>query len=76
MEDEKTVTELVNTLGASQSQISNHLACLKWCGYVSSRQEGKFTYYSITDHRIREIIRLAKMVVADNASHISRCTRM
>lgn len=76
LEGEKSVTDLVNTLGASQSQISNHLACLKWCGYVSSRQEGKFVYYTITDSRIREIIKLAKLVVADNASHISSCTRM
>lgn len=76
LEGEKTVTDLVDTLGASQSQVSNHLACLKWCGYVSCRQEGKFIYYQVTDQRIREILNLAKMVVADNALHITSCTRM
>lgn len=76
MDGEKTVGELVTALNASQSQISNHLACLKWCGYVSFRQEGKRVYYQVTDQRIRSIIETAKKVVKDNAEHISSCTRM
>lgn len=76
MKGQKTVGELVDALNASQSQISNHLACLKWCGYVSGRQEGKFVYYSVTDPRIYEIVSLARSVVADNYEHIGSCTRM
>ncbi len=76
LDGEKSVGELVNTLGASQSQISNHLACLKWCGYVSSRQDGKYVYYQITDKRVSQIMELARQVVADNAAHINSCTRM
>jgi len=72
----KNVSHLVETLGVSQSQISNQLICLKWCGYVNSRQEGKYVYYRITDERIRTIVELARSVVADNANHISCCTRM
>ncbi|WP_018133550.1 ArsR/SmtB family transcription factor [Effusibacillus pohliae] len=73
---EKSVGELVELLGAKQSQVSNQLACLKWCGYVTSRQEGKYIYYSIADERVRMIIELARQVVADNAAHINSCTRM
>ncbi|MCF6093043.1 metalloregulator ArsR/SmtB family transcription factor [Microaerobacter geothermalis] len=73
---EKNVSELVQELGIKQSQISNQLACLKWCGYVDARQEGKYVYYQIKDERIREILRLATEVVGDNAAHISECTRM
>lgn len=76
MESEKNVSQLVDELGMKQSQISNQLACLKWCGYVSSRQEGKFVYYQITDERIRTIIELARQVVADNAEQINSCTRI
>lgn len=75
-EKERSVNELVQLLGCSQSQVSNHLACLKWCGYVTSRQEGKYVYYQVTDGRILEILRLAQSIVADNAEHISSCTRM
>ncbi|MEC1158915.1 MULTISPECIES: ArsR/SmtB family transcription factor [Bacillaceae] len=76
LESEKNVSQLVHELGMKQSQISNQLACLKWCGYVSTRQEGKFIYYRITDERIRNIIELARQVVADNAEHINCCTRI
>lgn len=76
LEGPKNVSQLVSTLGLAQSQISNQLACLKWCGYVSSNQEGKFIYYQITDDRIRTIIELGRSMVADNAHHISCCTRM
>lgn len=76
LDGEKSVSELVELLGATQSQVSNQLACLKWCGYVSSRQEGKYIYYQITDDRVRQILELARQVVADNAAHINECTRM
>lgn len=72
----KNVSELVEDLGMKQSQISNQLACLKWCGYVSTQQEGKFIYYQITDDRVRQLIELARQIVADNAEHINCCTRM
>lgn len=75
-EKERSVGELVRLLGCPQSQISNHLACLKWCGYVTSRQEGRHVYYQVTDGRILEILRLAQAIVADNAEHIRSCTRM
>lgn len=72
----KNVSELVAALGVSQSLVSNQLACLKWCGYVSPQREGKYVYYAITDERIRTIVEMSRSVVADNASHISSCTRM
>lgn len=76
LQSEKNVSELMNELGMKQSQISNQLACLKWCGYVSTRQDGKFVYYRITDERVRTIIQLARQVVADNAEQINCCTRI
>jgi DNA-binding transcriptional ArsR family regulator len=72
----KNVSELVNELGMKQSQISNQLVCLRWCGYVSVQKEGKFIYYQITDERVRQIIKLARQIVADNAEQIKCCTRM
>ncbi|HYA14333.1 MAG TPA: metalloregulator ArsR/SmtB family transcription factor [Syntrophales bacterium] len=76
LDNKKNVSELVNELGMKQSQISNQLVCLKWCGYVSARKEGKFIYYQITDERVRQMIKLARQIVADNAEHIRGCTRM
>lgn len=76
LEREMNVSQLMVAIGASQSQVSNQLACLKWCGYVTSRQEGKYMLYRISDQRVRSILQLAKEVVAGNAEHIQSCTRM
>ncbi len=76
LEGEKNVTELVAALSQPQSRVSNHLACLRWCGYVDSRREGKFVYYRVADPRVRELLALARGVIADNAAAILSCTRI
>ena len=76
LERERNVSELIKLIGAPQSNISNHLACLKWCGYISSRKEGTSVYYRITDGRVLEIVRLARSIIADNAEHLYACTRI
>lgn len=75
-EGEKNVSELVAILGQPQSRVSNHLACLRWCGYVDSRREGKYIYYRVSDPRVRQILALARGVIADNAAAILSCTRI
>lgn len=75
-EGEKNVSELVAILGQPQSRISNHLACLRWCGYVDSRRDGKYIYYRVSDPRVRQILALARGVIADNAAAVHSCTRM
>ncbi|WP_228547520.1 ArsR/SmtB family transcription factor [Filobacillus milosensis] len=76
LNEEKNVSQLVEELGMKQSQISNQLMCLKTCGFVTSRKDGKFVYYNVTDQRVRDIIQLAQSVVAENADRISSCTRL
>lgn len=75
-EGEQNVSDLVAALGQSQGRISNHLACLRWCGYVDSRREGKFVYYRVSDPRVRQLIGLAHTMIADNAAAILSCTRI
>jgi DNA-binding transcriptional ArsR family regulator len=75
-EGEKNVSELVEALGLAQGRVSSHLACLRWCGFVSSRREGKYVYYGISDPRVPQLIEGARGVIADNALAILNCTRM
>ncbi|MDA8218128.1 MAG: metalloregulator ArsR/SmtB family transcription factor [Dehalococcoidales bacterium] len=70
---EKCVGEIVEELGIPQSSVSTHLGCLRWCGYVSSRKEGRNVYYQMTDGRVLEILRLARAMIADNAQAILSC---
>ena len=73
LEGEKNVGQIVDCLGAPQSTVSMHLTCLRWCGYVSSRRGGRHVYYQVTDPRVRELLRLARAIIADNAQAILTC---
>lgn len=41
------VTDLVAHLGLAQSTVSQHLACLRDCGLVESRPQGRASFYSL-----------------------------
>lgn len=73
LEGEKNVSELVELTGSPQGRISSHLSCLRWCGYVNSRSEGRYTYYYIADERVRAIVELAHEMVYKNAEFILAC---
>jgi len=72
---EKSVSELVADTGLSQANASRHLACLKECGLVASRQEGRFVYYALADPRVEDVLRDAEGILADVAARVYACTR-
>ncbi len=72
----RTVGEIVAALALSQSRISNHLSCLKWCGYVQAERKGKTVEYRLAHESIGELIRLAQELVSRNAEHIAQCTHL
>jgi len=47
---EHRVVELTEHLGLAQSTVSKHLACLRDCGLVSSRPQGRASMFSLTHH--------------------------
>ncbi len=51
-DDEATVNELAEALGASQQNVSKHLAVLAEVGIVGRRKEGNRVYYSVVDEGI------------------------
>ncbi len=59
--------ELADALGAGRSNVSNHLACLRDCGLVTSEKRGKYVHYRLSDPRVRELLTLAEAVLADVA---------
>jgi DNA-binding transcriptional ArsR family regulator len=63
----------VRELGGLQGRISSHLMCLRWCGYVTTRREGKWVYYAVTDPRVRELVRLAQAIRRDHAEALAAC---
>lgn len=76
LEGDKSVGELVSLLGSPQGRVSSHLACLRWCGFVTSYREGKNVYYRVMDARVREILGLARDILAENAEQVLACSMM
>lgn len=73
---ELSVGELVEALRVSQPKVSNHLACLRWCGFVLSRREHPSVYYRIADERVLDVLALGRALLADNAEHVAACERV
>ncbi|HEX5036853.1 MAG TPA: metalloregulator ArsR/SmtB family transcription factor [bacterium] len=62
---ELTVTDLIAETGATQSNVSKHLAVLTAAGMVASRKEGTSTYYRIADPHITAICDTVCRSIAD-----------
>jgi DNA-binding transcriptional ArsR family regulator len=75
-EGELSVGALVVRLGLPQPQVSNHLACLRWCGFVEARREGRTVYNRIADPRVEAMLELAQSLLADNAEHVAACCQI
>ena len=73
---ELSVTELVGHLRQSQPNVSNHLACLRWCGFVDTRRDHPTVHYRIADVRVTELLALARAMLASNAEHVAACRRI
>ncbi|MDA3939601.1 MAG: metalloregulator ArsR/SmtB family transcription factor [Spirochaetia bacterium] len=59
LEGEKTVTEICNLTGISQSAISHQLTKLRIMKLVKGTKSGKYTHYTLDDQHIETIINYA-----------------
>lgn len=70
---ELTVGELQERLEIAQSHLSNHLSCLRNCGLVITRAEGRRIFYRLADPAVLEIRRLAQAISGPRARKIACC---
>ncbi len=75
-EGELSVGELVERLGIAQPKVSNHLACLRWCGFIDARREHRTVYNWIADERVIGMLELAHALLEDNEAHVAACCRI
>lgn len=71
----RAVGEIVEMTGLTQSNVSNHLSCLRDCGLVTAKQEGRFVRYGLSDERVNQLLTLADELLADVAKGVYECTR-
>lgn len=68
--------EIVRRLGATQARVSEHMACLVWCGFVEVRIEGRRTLYRVTNRRVATLVDKAKQFLDQNQAQIATCRRI
>jgi len=73
---EMSVGALTAALGLGRTNLSNHLACLRWCGFVHTRREHRTVYYRVPDPRVSELLALGRALLGDNAEHVAACRRV
>ena len=67
---ELTVTELVDTTGLGQANLSKHLQLLHGMGFVTRRKEGLYVYYGLAD---KDVFRLCDIMCGRlDAEHSAR----
>ena len=50
-------SDLAEHLGYTKANVSNHLACLRGCGLVSTAAEGRRVRYELADPRLAHALR-------------------
>lgn len=60
--DEVSVQDIVEHVGTSQSNISQHLAILRDKGILAARKDANRVYYRVSDSRTLELIRMMRLV--------------
>ena len=72
-EGELRVTDLVGRLHGSQGNISGHLACLKSCGLVIDRPDGRQVFYRVAHDEVVTVLRAAEGLLAVTGHDVDLC---
>lgn len=70
---EARVVDLTRSLGLAQSTVSKHLACLRDCGLVDYRTEGRQSFYSLTRPELMDLLRSAELLLAETGEAVALC---
>lgn len=70
---ERRVVDLVDALRCSQSNVSGHLACLKECGLVLDRPEGRSVHYRLATPAVVDLLRQAELLLGEIGERVELC---
>ncbi|MEX2100882.1 MAG: metalloregulator ArsR/SmtB family transcription factor [Acidimicrobiia bacterium] len=69
----KTAGEIVRHIGRHQPSVSSHLTCLRFCGFVEARRQGRNVLYEIIDPDVRRIMEKGERYLERNEERILAC---
>ncbi|MDR0435678.1 MAG: metalloregulator ArsR/SmtB family transcription factor [Propionibacteriaceae bacterium] len=70
---EHSVKELVEEVGLAQSTVSAHIACLKGCGLVAGRPQGRQMLYSLACPNVLDLLASAEKVLWATGYQADEC---
>lgn len=70
---EARVVDLTRHLGLPQSTISSHVACLRDCGLVIGRAQGRQMFYSLTRPELMDLFAAAETLLAATGNAVALC---
>jgi len=70
---ERRVVELTAHLGLAQSTVSAHLACLRDCGLVVSRPQGRASMFSVARPELFDLLAVAERVLGATGAAVRLC---
>ncbi|MDX1886867.1 metalloregulator ArsR/SmtB family transcription factor [Mycolicibacterium sp. 120270] len=70
---EARVVDLIGELGLAQSTVSAHVACLRDCGLVTGRPEGRQVFYSLSRPELLDLLASAETLLAATGNAVALC---
>lgn len=70
---EARVRDLVEQTGLAQSTVSAHVACLRDCGLVAGRAEGRQIFYVLAHPELLDLLASAETLLAATGSRVALC---
>lgn len=71
---ESRVRDLVDALGLAQSTVSEHVACLRDCGLVDGRTDGRQTFYFLARPELMELLEAAEILLEATGHKVDLCS--
>ena len=70
---EHRVVDLTAHLGLAQSTVSGHLSCLRDCGLVTARPEGRASLYSLACPELMDLLAAAERLLRATGTQVALC---
>lgn len=70
---EHRVVDLTAHLGLAQSTVSGHLACLRDCGLVTARAEGRASLYALARPELLDLLAAAERLLEATGDSVALC---
>lgn len=70
---ERRVVDLTKDLDLAQGTVSGHLACLRDCGLIVGRPEGRQMFYSIAYPELMDLLSAAEQVLTLTGDAVDLC---